>query len=93
MKLNLLFISALLLLALCFTDQTYAKKKKSKKSGKGTGKIKFDSKTLKCLVCRAAVNEFAWAVMRVDPSKMTDTGAWRIDENGNNKRTIVSKSI
>jgi uncharacterized membrane protein YsdA (DUF1294 family) len=90
MKLSLLFISALLLVLL-FTDQTYAKKKKSKKSGKETGKIKFDSKLLKCLVCRATVNEFAWAVLRVDPKKMTDTGAWRIDEKGNNKRHVVSK--
>ena len=87
MKLNLLVISALLLLVLSFTDLSYAKKKKSKKSGK----IKFDSKTLKCLVCRAAVTEFAWAVMRVDPSKMTDTGTWRIDENGKNNRHVVSK--
>jgi len=89
MKLNKLFISATLLLVLFLTNEIYAKKKKSKKSSKETEKIKFDSKTLKCLVCRATVNEFAWAVLRIDPTKMIDTGTWRIDAKGENKRHVI----
>jgi hypothetical protein len=81
-----MFVTTILLLVLSLTDESYATKKKSKKSSK---EVKFDSKTLKCLVCRAAVTEFAWAVLRVDPSKMTDTGSWRLDDQGKNKRHII----
>ena len=87
MKLNVVLSSVLLLLIISFPDETLGKKKKSKKGGK----VKFDSKTLKCLVCRATVSEYAWAVLRVDPKKMIDTGSWRIDEKGQNKRQVVSK--
>ena len=86
MKLNVILGSVLLLLVISFPEETLGKKKKSKKNGK----TKFDSKTLKCLVCRATVSEYAWAVLRVDPKKMIDTGSWRIDENGQNKRQVVS---
>ena len=89
MKLNLMFTVVVLLFVLSFLDESHAKKKKSKKASKSASP-KFDSKTLKCLVCRATVNEFAWAVLRVDPKKMVDTGTWRINEKGENKRTIVS---
>ena len=86
MKLNVILGGVLLLLVISFPEETLGKKKKSKKNGKA----KFDSKTLKCLVCRATVSEYAWAVLRVDPKKMIDTGSWRIDEKGQNKRQIVS---
>jgi len=85
MKLNVILGSVLLLLVISFPEETLGKKKKSKKNGKA----KFDSKTLKCLVCRATVSEYAWAVLRVDPKKMIDTGSWRIDEKGQNKRQII----
>merc|ERR1719242_826016 len=85
MKLNVILGSVLLLLVISFPEETLGKKKKSKKNGK----TKFDSKTLKCLVCRATVSEYAWAVLRVDPKKMVDTGSWRIDENGQNKRQVI----
>ena len=88
MKFGLIFITAIVVCVLLIPKESFAKKKKSKKGGKS--EVKFDSKTLKCLVCRAVVNEFAWAVLRVDPKKMTDTGTWRIDEKGENKRNIVS---
>jgi len=85
MQFNVVFITVLLICVLSFADETNAKKKKSKK----TKEVKFDSKLLKCLVCRATVNEFAWAVMRVDPKKMVDTGTWRINAEGNNKRQVI----
>ena len=87
MKLNLKLTSILLILALTFLNEAEGKKKKSKKS---SGKVKFDSKLLKCLVCRAAVNEFAWAVLKVDPTKKVDTGSWRLSADGQNQRQIVS---
>jgi len=85
MKLNVIIGSILLLLVISFPEETLGKKKKSKKAGN----VKFDSKTLKCLVCRATVSEYAWAVLRVDPKKMIDTGTWRIDEKGENKRQVI----
>ena len=87
MKLNLKLTSILIILALTFLNEAEGKKKKSKKS---SGKVKFDSKLLKCLVCRAAVNEFAWAVLKVDPTKKVDTGSWRLSADGKNQRQIVS---
>merc|ERR1712223_961709 len=85
MKFNVIIGSLLFLLVISFPEETLGKKKKSKKAGK----VKFDSKTLKCLVCRATVSEYAWAVLRVDPKKMVDTGSWRIDEKGENKRQVI----
>lgn len=88
MKFNLIFIAALIICVLSFPDESHAKKKKSKKAKK-SAEVKFDSKLLKCLVCRATVNEFAWAIMRVDPKKMVDTGGWRINAEGDNKRLVI----
>ena len=92
MKFTVILTTLLLIFVLTSPDECFAKKKKSKKAGKSTtsGSTKIDSKTLKCLVCRATVNEYAWAVLKVDPKKMVDTGTWRLDENGESKRQIVS---
>lgn len=91
MKFTVILTTLLLIFVLTFPDESFAKKKKSKKASKSTtsGSTKIDSKTLKCLVCRATVNEYAWAVLKVDPKKMVDTGTWRLDENGESKRKIV----
>ena len=53
------------LLAVIFLSQeTLAGSKKTKKKTKSSNKG-FDSKTLKCLVCRAVVDEFEAAIYKV----------------------------
>ena len=96
MKLTVIVTTLLLIFVLTFPEQSFAKKKKSKKASKSTASsssTKIDSKTLKCLVCRATVNEYAWAVLKVDPKKMVDTGTWRLNQDGETKRQIVSTII
>merc|ERR1712241_753813 len=87
MKFPLVFLVILLL-----TSNVMAKKKKksknSKKDVKDDTKM-FDSKTLKCLVCKNLVNEFEAAIFKVDPKKVIDTGTFRVNEKGEQKRQIV----
>ena len=71
------------------------KKKKAKKAVQeplDDSKM-FDSKTLKCLVCQNVVKEFEAAIFKVDPKKVIDTGTWRVNEGGEQKRQIVSVSF
>ena len=53
----------------------------------------FDSKTLKCLVCQNVVKEFEAAIFKVDPKKVIDTGTFRVNEKGEQKRQVVSLGI
>lgn len=87
-----LFAILCVLLICCPDDSSAGKKKKTKKAkkDKSSGKSgKLDSKTLKCLVCRATVDEYLWAVLKVDPKKMVDTGTWRVDKTGSQQRHVV----
>ena len=87
-----LFAILCVLLICCPDDSLAGKKKKTKRAKKGgpSGKSgKLDSKTLKCLVCRATVEEYLWAVLKVDPKKMVDTGTWRVDKTGSQQRHVV----
>ena len=92
MKLPLLFIVILLL-----TSNALAKKKKKAKKEKpivpADDSKMFDSKTLKCLVCQNVVKEFEAAIFKVDPKKVIDTGTFRVNEKGEQKRQVVSLGI
>ncbi len=44
-------------------------------------------------MCKNLVEEFLSAVHRVDPKKMVDTGTFRIDAEGKQKRSIVRATI
>jgi hypothetical protein len=74
----LLLVSALLVL---LSPPTLAKKKK---------KNLFDSGTLKCLVCQSVVDEFVYAIGKVDPRKKSETGTFRLNGDGEQKRSAVS---
>ena len=91
MKFPLVFLVILLL-----TSNVMAKKKKKAKKAVqeplDDSKM-FDSKTLKCLVCQNVVKEFEAAIFKVDPKKVIDTGTWRVNEGGEQKRQIVSLSF
>ena len=91
MKFPLLFLVILLL-----TSNVMAKKKKKAKKTQpevvDDSKM-FDSKTLKCLVCQNVVKEFEAAIFKVDPKKVIDTGTWRVNEGGEQKRQVVSLSF
>jgi len=65
------------------------KKKKSKSKAPQDDSKMFDSKTLKCLVCKNVVDEFEAAIWRVDPKKMIDTGTFRVDNKGSQARSII----
>ena len=84
MKFPLVFFVILLL-----TSNVMAKKKKKAKKAVqeplDDSKM-FDSKTLKCLVCQNVVKEFEAAIFKVDPKKVIDTGTWRVNEGGEQKR-------
>jgi predicted nucleic acid-binding protein len=66
------------------------KKKKSKKSSDNAATKMFDSKTLKCLVCQSVIDELETAIYKIDPKKMVDTGTFRVNEKGEQKRSVVS---
>eukprot|EP00095_Tigriopus_kingsejongensis_P009227 maker-scaffold851_size88925-snap-gene-0.21 protein:Tk09227 transcript:maker-scaffold851_size88925-snap-gene-0.21-mRNA-1 annotation:"canopy homolog 2 precursor" len=66
------------------------KKKKNKSKGKSSSEPNlFNSKTLKCLVCQSLMDEFASAIYKVDPKKMVDTGTFRINGKGDQKRSVL----
>ncbi|XP_053695439.1 protein seele-like [Sabethes cyaneus] len=45
-----------------------------------------DSKEVKCLVCKATMNEMELAVSKVDPKKKIDVGDYRLDATGDSKK-------
>ncbi|XP_067003665.1 protein seele [Anabrus simplex] len=48
-----------------------------------------DSKDLRCLVCRAVVEEIENIIQKVDPRKKVDVGSYRLDSDGNQKHKTV----
>ncbi|KYM95109.1 Protein canopy like protein 2 [Cyphomyrmex costatus] len=48
-----------------------------------------DLKHLKCLVCRAAMNELETVVLNANPNKLVDVGNFRMDADGNTIRKKV----
>lgn len=56
------------------------KKKKAKKENL------FDSKTLKCLVCKSLVEEIEAEIFKVDPSKKVEVGTFRLKADGSTQR-------
>ena len=78
-------------LAFMATSGVDAKKKKKSKVAAPVDDAKmFDSKTLKCLVCRNLMNEFDAAIYKIDPKKVIDTGTYRVNEKGERAKKIVS---
>lgn len=51
--------------------------------------IKFDSREVKCLVCRSTVAEMQKAIGKVDPRKRVEVSGFRIDSQGN----TITKSV
>lgn len=90
MKILFAFIVALFVFN--FQEIQAKKKKKTTKPPQDDSKM-FDSKTLKCLVCKNVVEEFEAAIWKVDPKKMIDTGTFRVDGQGVQKRSVVSKFL
>jgi len=86
----LFFVFLALFLSLAVNTEAAKKKKKTKKSSapKDDSKM-FDPKTLKCLVCQNVIQEFEAAIWRIDPKKMIDTGTFRVNEKGDQKRQII----
>jgi len=74
------FLTCFILLA---TLSQAKKKKKSKKENL------FDSKTLKCLVCKSLVEEIEASIYKVDPSKKVEVGTFRIQADGGTKRETI----
>ena len=68
------------------------KKKKKSKVPEDDTKL-FDSKTLKCLVCQNVIYEFEAAIYKIDPKKVIDTGTYRVNENGDKAKKIVSQML
>lgn len=81
---TLLFFLILFEIVIGDNSQKKAKKKSSSKS-----KL-FDSSKLKCLVCQSLVDEFKYAIGKVDPRKMVETGTFRVDGKGEQAKTSVS---
>ncbi|RZB89866.1 canopy -like 1, partial [Asbolus verrucosus] len=53
---------------------------------------KIDVKELRCLVCKASLDELNKAVNKIDPSKKVDIGGYRLDPDGNYKHKSVSQA-
>jgi len=83
MKTYLVFLSALVLLAV-------VEGKKKKKSKTSSEKVNlFDSKTLNCLVCKALVEEIEGAINKVDPAKKVEVGTFRLNGDGTQSRKLI----
>ena len=92
-KLFLLSLVVLLFIVVNPKNVHAAKKKKKANNNKETvidDTKMFDSKTLKCLVCKNLIDELEATIYKVDPKKMIDTGTFRVNEKGEQKRQIVS---
>jgi hypothetical protein len=74
-------------------EKSKKKSKKAKKSEPIPDSKMFDSATLKCLVCRSVIDEFRAEILKVDPKKMIDTGTFRINDKGEQARSIVSQLL
>merc|ERR1712018_498474 len=94
-KMNKVFLFSVIFFTILTlnTDNAQAAKKKKKSKSKTTQLEKdtkmFDSKTLKCLVCKNVIDEFEAAIYKIDPKKVIDTGTYRVNEKGENKKKII----
>ena len=91
------FFVIAIFVCLTLNPQNVLAKKKKKSKGKSNSSLKddtkmFDSKTLKCLVCKNVIDELEAAIYKIDPKKVIDTGTYRVNEKGENKKKIVSTS-
>ncbi len=80
---------ALLAVAASVAVAAKGKKKTKAKSTPTKTEGLFDSQTLRCLVCQSLVDEMLFAIARVDPHKKIDTGTFRLDGHGEQKRSVV----
>ncbi|XP_058449277.1 protein seele [Malaya genurostris] len=55
-------------------------------SGQHPAARPISSKEVKCLVCKATMNEMESAVSKVDPKKKIDVGDYRLDATGDSKK-------
>ena len=86
------FVLFLCIFALLIQDSLSAgRSKKGKKKSKKSKSDKdlFDSSTLKCLVCQGLTDEFQAAIHKIDPKKMIDTGTFRVNDKGEQKRSVI----
>ena len=85
-------IFLLLAVFLCVTVD--AKKKDKKKRDYDnipmSEKEMFGSKSLRCLVCKALVEEFDYAIQKVDPKKKIGVGSHTLSATGDKKQKMVS---
>jgi len=79
-----LAVSCLLLLLSPHSSQ--GKKKKSNNNKK---EDLFSSATLKCLVCKALVEEIDHLIAKVDPKKKVEVGTFRISSDGSQTRKLI----
>jgi len=74
---------ALVFLALAPHESLAKKKtKRPKKKDAPASSGGFNSKTLKCLICRSVVFEYEAAIFKVDPKKVVDSGSHRLRPDG-----------
>lgn len=87
-----LFQTAIVMVVLMVLMDVEAAKKKKKKptpTVTDTEVDLFDSKTMKCMVCQSLTDEFLTAIHKIDPKKMVDIGTFRINDKGEQKRSVV----
>jgi len=75
--------SSVVLIACLFLMSAVTQAKKKKKAKKEN---LFDSKTLKCLVCKSLVEEIEAEIFKVDPSKKVEVGTFRLTPDGSTQR-------
>ena len=83
MRLSNLSLSFVAVFLLSSTSEAKKKKKKAEPI--------FDSKTLKCLVCKSLVEEIEAEIFKVDPSKKVEFGSFRLKPDGTQERKVVSR--
>jgi len=81
MRLSNLSLSFVAVFLLSSTSEAKKKKKKAEPI--------FDSKTLKCLVCKSLVEEIEAEIFKVDPSKKVEYGSFRLKPDGTQERKVI----
>jgi len=57
-----------------------------------TTTVHIDVQELRCLVCKATLNELSIAIKKIDPARKVDVGGYRLDAEGNIKQKQVSQA-
>ncbi|KAF2897659.1 hypothetical protein ILUMI_08526 [Ignelater luminosus] len=55
-------------------------------------KTHIDVKELRCLVCKATLEELDIAIKKIDPSRKVEIGGYRLDPEGNLKQRSISEA-